>query len=160
MDFHKPYCTRWSISDISIIDYKKCISKGSWWPCLIKVWNFSLLNSTCMILKEASVSHSLDKSIQIAEKATKALMTFTPPNKSCSHFVVFPCYCSGQTLTPHWKISAAREKRPLETPQTWGKALNQVMLQRWHVWFSGVITHPMAMDLRQLTHSQSKPPSF
>lgn len=31
-----------------------------------------------MILKEASVSHSLDKRIQIAEKATKALMTFTP----------------------------------------------------------------------------------
>ena len=30
------------------------------------------------ILQEASVSHSLDKSIQIAEKATKALMTFTP----------------------------------------------------------------------------------
>lgn len=31
-----------------------------------------------MILKEASVSRSLDKRIQIAEKATKALMTFTP----------------------------------------------------------------------------------
>lgn len=30
-----------------------------------------------MILQEASVSHSLDKSIQIAEKAAKALMTFT-----------------------------------------------------------------------------------
>lgn len=31
-----------------------------------------------MIVREASVRHSLDKSIQIAEKATKALMTFTP----------------------------------------------------------------------------------
>lgn len=31
-----------------------------------------------MISKEASVSHSLDKSIQIVRKATKALMTFTP----------------------------------------------------------------------------------
>lgn len=30
------------------------------------------------ILQEASVSQSLDKSIQIAEKATKPLMTFTP----------------------------------------------------------------------------------
>lgn len=31
-----------------------------------------------MILKEASVSRSFDKSIQIAGKATEALMTFTP----------------------------------------------------------------------------------
>ena len=42
------------------------------------MWNFSLLNSVYTILQEASVSHYLDKSIQIAEKATKALMTFTP----------------------------------------------------------------------------------
>lgn len=31
-----------------------------------------------MILKEALLSQSLDKSIQIVQKATKALMTFTP----------------------------------------------------------------------------------
>ena len=41
----------------------------------------------------------------------KAVNDIYPPNKSCSHFMVFPCYCSGPTLAPHWKISAAREKK-------------------------------------------------
>lgn len=128
--------------------------------------NFTILNSISMILKEALLSQSLDKSIQIVQKATKALMTFTPLMRAV-HFMVFPCCSSGQTLAPHWKISAAREKRPLETSQTWGKVLNQVMPYRWHVWFWGVLNSPCGhgfeavntQSIKTLPHSQKTGPS-
>lgn len=93
-------------------------------------------------------------------------MTFTPSNKSHSHFTVIPCYCSGQALAPHWKISAAREKSPLEIPWTSRKAVNQLMLDRWQVWFSVAFPDSyMSVGLNflsawspVLTHRQSKPP--
>lgn len=64
------------------------------------------------ILQEASVSQSLDKSIQIAEKSHKAVNDITP-NKSCSHFMVFPCYCSGIDTSTSLKDQCCKgEKGP------------------------------------------------